>query len=219
MAAIPNAKQTALVLGLGSALLFIWCTLASSAERAAKSSLPAVPSDHAEQMAKGLEIFKKEVGPILAENCAKCHGGEKTKGEFDLTSREGLLKGGADGVDVVAGKAKESRLIRLLSHAEEPHMPSKAPKLSDEKIARIAAWIDAGAPYDKPLIAKAEKKTRDKVTDEDRKFWSFQPLQKPKIPQVKNASWCRNDLDRFIVAKLEEKKLRPNPAIERRKLI
>ena len=149
----------------------------------------------------------------------KCHGGEKTKGEFDLTLREGLLKGGADGVDVVPGKSKESRLIRLLSHSEEPYMPSKAPKLSDEKIARIAAWIDAGAPYDKPLIAKAEKKTRDKVTDEDRKFWSFQPLQKPKVPQVKNASWCRNDLDRFVLAKLEEKKLKPNPAIERRKLI
>src|SRR5213079_765250 len=111
------------------------------------------------------------------------------------------------------------RLIRLVSHSEEPHMPSKAPKLSEEKIARIAAWIDAGAPYDKALIAKAEKKLRDKVTDEDRKFWSFQPLQKPSVPRVKNASWCRNDLDRFILAKLEEKKLKPNPAIERRKLI
>src|SRR5438477_8879644 len=217
MAANPNGKQGVLATGLATALC-IGCSFAFAGDRAALAA-PAVRPDHAEQMAKGLEIFKKEVGPILAENCVKCHGGEKTKGEFELTSREGLLKGGADGVDVVPGKSKESRLIRLLSHAEEPYMPSKAPKLSDEKIARIAAWIDAGAPYDKPLIAKAEKKTRDKVTDEDRKFWSFQPLQKPKIPQVKNASWCRNDLDRFVLAKLEEKKLKPNPAIERRKLI
>src|SRR2546430_13783412 len=121
MAAIPNAKQWVIIQRLAGAL-FIWCLAACGAERAALGAA-TVPTDHAEQMAKGLQIFKKEVGPILAENCVKCHGGEKTKGEFDLTSRESLLKGGADGVDVVPGKAKESRLIRLLSHAEEPYMP------------------------------------------------------------------------------------------------
>src|SRR5437899_6188594 len=126
MAAIPTTRQAALLVRYGAAVLFIWCTLANGAKAAGKLSSPTVPADHAEKMAKGLEIFKKEVGPILAENCVKCHGGEKTKGEFDLTLREGLLKGGADGVDVVPGKSKESRLIRLLSHSEEPYMPSKA---------------------------------------------------------------------------------------------
>src|ERR1041385_6554713 len=144
MAANLKAKQRVLIVGLAGALLS--SGFAGLAADRATSSSSGVPADHAEQMAKGLEIFKKEVGPILAENCVKCHGGEKTKGELDLTSREGLLKGGADGVDVLPGKSKESRLIRLLSHTEEPYMPSKAPKLSDEKIARIAAWIDAGAP-------------------------------------------------------------------------
>src|SRR6267154_1329933 len=65
-------------------------------------------ADHSRQMARGLELFKSQVGPLLNENCVKCHGGEKTKGELDLTTREGLLKGGAEGPDVIAGKSKES---------------------------------------------------------------------------------------------------------------
>src|SRR4051812_6539759 len=62
----------------------------------------------------------EEARAILVENCLKCHGGEKTKGEFDLTSREGLLHLGSEGVNVVAGKSAESRLMKLIRHAEEP---------------------------------------------------------------------------------------------------
>ena len=107
-------------------------------------------------VARGEKSFE-EVKGILAENCVKCHGGEKTKGEFDLTSREGLLHPGSEGANVVPGKAGESRLMTLIRHADEPHMPQKGEKLPEEKIAKIAAWIDAGAPYDAPLIAKDAK--------------------------------------------------------------
>src|SRR5438045_6240096 len=104
-------------------------------------------------VARGEKLFDEAKG-ILVENCVKCHGGEKTKGEFDLTSREGLLHPGNEGVNVVAGKSSESRLMKLIRHAEEPHMPSKGTKLSEEQIGKIAAWIDTGALYDAPLIAK-----------------------------------------------------------------
>src|SRR3954465_9630628 len=104
-------------------------------------------------VARGESSFA-EVKGILVENCVKCHGGEKTKGEFDLTSREGLLHPGSEGVNVVAGKSAESRLMKLIRHAEEPHMPSKGARLTDEQIGKIARWIDAGAPYDSPLIAR-----------------------------------------------------------------
>src|SRR6266513_576828 len=65
----------------------------------------------------------EEARAILVENCVKCHGGEKTKGEFDLTSREGLLHPGSEGMNVVAGKSAESRVMKMIRHAEEPHMP------------------------------------------------------------------------------------------------
>jgi len=170
-------------------------------------------------MAKGLELFKNGVGQLLAERCVKCHCGEKTKGELNLTTREGLLKGGAEGAAILAGKSKESKLLRLIRHTEEPYMPKKEPALAPEEIARIAAWIDTGAPYDKPLVAKSGGKNPGEVTDADRQWWSFKPLAKAKPPRVKDTKWVRNDLDNFILAKLEEKKLRPNGAADKRQLL
>src|SRR5207244_794120 len=63
---------------------------------------------------------------ILTQNCVKCHGGEKTKGEFDLTTREGLLHPGQEGPNVVPGNANASRLMRLIRHQDDPTMPAKA---------------------------------------------------------------------------------------------
>src|SRR5881394_3687269 len=94
-------------------------------------------------VARGEKLFDEAKG-ILVENCVKCHGGEKTKGEFDLTTREGLLHPGAEGANVIAGNSKGSRLMRLIRHEDEPNMPAKAARLSDDAIAKIGAWIDAG---------------------------------------------------------------------------
>ncbi len=159
-------------------------------------------------VARGDGSFQ-EARAILVENCLKCHGGEKTKGEFDLTSREGLLHPGSEGVNVVAGKAAESRLIKLIRHIDEPHMPQKGEKLADQQIAKIEKWIDAGAPYDAPLIAKdAKPKGHPVVTEEDRNWWAFRPIQKRE-----------GTLDQFILEKLKEKGLSLNPIAQKWKLI
>jgi cytochrome c553 len=156
----------------------------------------------------------QEVKAILVENCVKCHGGEKTKGEFDLTSREGLLHPGSEGTNVVAGKAGESRLMKLIRHADEPHMPQKSEKLSEEQIGKIAKWIDAGAPYDAPLIAKeAKPKGHAVVTEEDRNWWAFRPIQE----HGRDARGTT--IDSFVLEKLKEKGLEMNPVAEKRKLI
>jgi len=178
-----------------------------------------IPADHAQQMARGLELFKGGVSTLLSDKCVKCHGGEKTKGDFDLTTRAGLLAGGAEGVAVVAGKSKESKLLRLIAHTEEPHMPKKEPALSASEVAKIAAWIDAGAPYGQPLVVRAGGKNRGEVTPADREWWSFKPLAKAPPPKVKNSQWPGNDVDKFILAKLEEKKIQPNRAGEKRQLL
>src|SRR4029079_5677187 len=123
------------------------------------------------------------------------------------------------GVDVVPGKAKESPFLAYLRHEEEPHMPKDAAKLSDEEITSIAGWIDAGAPYSKALSAKAAPQGHATVTQADRQFWSFQPLANATPPEVKNSHWCRTPIDRFVLAKLEEKDIAPNAPTDRRKLI
>ena len=184
-----------------------------------------VPPDHAEKMTKGIEIFKGGVRGILTESCLKCHGGEKTKGDFDLTTRELLLKGGADGVSVVPGKSSESRFFKLLAHTEEPYMPKKLDKLPAAALAQIAAWIDSGAPYDKPLIDGKITKGHPVVTAEDRKFWSFMPLrtESPLKTTVTDAAaheqWAKTPIDNFVLSALQAKKLTPNPVADKRSLI
>lgn len=168
--------------------------------------------DHSEKMAESQALFKTDIRAVLTENCMKCHGGEKVFSKFNLTTREGLLAGGASGVSVIAGNAKESRLIDYLSHRKEPFMPLEQPRLSDDTISKVARWIDLGAAYDKPLVAHAEKRAGPmQVTSVDREYWAYAPLQKT-FP--KGAS-----IDSFVRSKHQENHLTAAPAASQSTLI
>ena len=175
-----------------------------------------VPPDHARQMKEGLALFKEHVRPALVKYCLDCHGGKATKGEFDLSDRKPLMDSGA-----IDGGAKESQLYALITHADEPHMPKKGPKLPEETIAQIARWIDLGAPYDRPLVERADGEVAKAptFTAAERNFWAFRPLAKVAVPPVKGADWVRTPIDRFVLAKLQERGLAPNPQADRRGLI
>ena len=178
-----------------------------------------VPADHAEQMEASMDLFKQEVRALLLQHCVDCHGGKETHGEFDLTTRDGLLKGGQLGPAVVARNPSESLLLKLIRHEGEPNMPQDADKLSDAAIEQIATWIAGGAAYDRPLVDPADAMAAKPLTSEQRNFWSFLPLETPEVPAVENDAWCRTPLDRFVLAKLEAAGLEPNPAADRRTLI
>jgi mono/diheme cytochrome c family protein len=189
---------------------------------ALRAAPPApVPPDHAARMARGRELFARHVRPLLAEHCLKCHGGDKTRSGLDLTTREALLKGGDNGPVLVANNARASRLYKLAAHLDKPHMPPKGARLNAEQLARLAAWIDLGAPYDRPLVARAGPAAKKPmtVTAEDRLFWSFRPLAHPSPPAVKGAAWCRTALDPFVLHKLEAKGLTPTAEADRRTLV
>ena len=152
----------------------------------ASSALAAdLPSDHARRMESGLKSFQQEVSGLLKENCLRCHGGEKVKSDFDMATREDLLRGGSHGSVVIPFDAKNSRLVQQINHTTEPHMPDDQPKLSAEVIAKISAWINDGAPYSEPLIVgKKPKRDASIVTAEDRQWWSFQPLKKVQAKSI-----------------------------------
>ncbi len=175
----------------------------------------AVPPEHAANMQKGLALFKEKVRPVLVAKCLDCHGGKATKGKFDLSDRKPLIASG-----VIEGGGKQSQLYALITHGEEPHMPSKAPKLPDDAIEAIARWIDLGAPYDRPLVDKGKPvAVKTAPTDEDRNYWAFQTLHEVAPPVVKDANWARTPVDRFILAALDAQKIAPNPQADRRTLI
>lgn len=178
--------------------------------------------EHAAKMARGLELFKSDVRDVLISRCAKCHGADKTEGGFDLTSRTQLLQGGSNGVAIVPGRSDASRLVKLITHREEPAMPEDGDRLDDRQIAAISRWIDLGAPYDRPLVSAGggdETWTQTQVSDEARDFWSFQPLRSGLPPTVDARDWVRTGVDRFVLAKLAEHQLAPNPPADKRTLI
>ncbi len=198
----------ACAVGLAVASLLLTSNLAETRAKAEEST------------SQGEDLFATQVSAILTAKCAKCHGGDSTQGEFDLMTAEGLLIGGASGPAVVPGKASESRLLRLVRHEEDPHMPHEADKLTDEEIAHLAAWIDAGAAYDKPLAKTVRLADNPRpITQDERDFWSYRPLAVGAPPTVATSGWCQTAIDQFIVHRLEAQGLAPNAQAARETLI
>ena len=181
-----------------------------------------VPSDHAEKMTQGLELFRKRVRSVLKQHCVDCHGGDSTEAHFDLTDRDRLIRGGNRGPGIEVGHSRESLLLQLITHAKKPHMPQGDDKLPADVIADISRWIDLGAPYDSPLVEKqtvAPPWYEKKIDKEVRRHWAYQPLQAVSPPTPKNSNWCRTPVDPFILQKLESAGIEPNAPLSREKLI
>ncbi|MEK7831598.1 MAG: DUF1549 domain-containing protein, partial [Acidobacteriota bacterium] len=116
---------------------------------------------------------------------------------------------------------EKSLLYKLITHKEEPAMPMGG-KLSDAEIAVIAEWIKTLQPKAVVVAAPESAPVRDpgySITDKDRGFWSFIKPVRPAVPKVKMRSWVKNEIDAFVLAKLEAKGLRPSPAAEPRELL
>ncbi len=166
------------------------------------------------------EFFEKEVRPLLVEHCLKCHGDKKPKGGLHLTSRAAVLQGGDSGPAAVAGKPEDSLLIRAVRYADTPQMPPKR-KLSDRQIAVLTRWVQLGLPWPQrntaiPMIAD---KGAFHISGEQRRFWSFQPMKKVRPPSVRDTAWAESAIDRFILAALEAKGLRPAKRADKRTLL
>ena len=161
--------------------------------------------------------FEKDVRPILKTHCTHCHGEEeKPKGGVDLRLRRFMDKKMEDGTAMLLpGDAAKSGLVHIVRSGE---MPKKGKPLSDAEIAVIEQWIKQGAK-----TAKAEPTTLAPgplIADEDRDFWSFQPVKHPKAPAISNLkSQIRNPIDAFVLKQLVEKKLDFAPEADRRTLI
>jgi len=161
---------------------------------------------------KAIEHFEANVRPILVESCAMCHTRSEAGG-LRVDSREALLKGGNSGPAIVPGKPDESYLLLAIRHAPNaPRMPKNGAKLSDQQVAAVAQWIKDGAVWPASAVNAAPPlaTSREKViTAEQRAFWSFQPLRSVDVPAVRRADWAKSDLDRFILARLEQAGLSP----------
>src|SRR5262245_3283081 len=157
------------------------------------AAFAAAPEPTAEQV----KFFEEKVRPILAENCYKCHGSDEQKGSLRLDLREAALAGGEDGPVIVPGQPEKSVLVEAIRW-ESLEMPPKK-KLSESQIATLTEWVRRGAPMPEDhggANGVAVRKTRGIITDEDRQWWAFQPIQHPAAPIIQNSEFrIQNAID------------------------
>jgi hypothetical protein len=159
-------------------------------------------------------FFERRIRPLFVKHCYACHSSKaKTvEANFRLDTRAGLLKGGDTGPAVVPGKPDASLLIQAVRYKDaDLKMPPKG-KLSAREIADLETWVKLGVPD--PRTGLATAKERD-----PKNWWSFQPVKKPPVPDVRDNTWPRNPIDRFVLARLEATGMRPAPAADKRTLI
>ena len=166
--------------------------------------------------AGSFEFFEKRVRPVLAERCYECHGEKKQKGGLRLDSAAAVTRGGDSGPVLVPGKPSDSLLIKGITWSEPDFQMPPKNKLSDSEIAALTEWVKLGAPD--PRTNPAPSVVDSKSTTASN-HWAYQPLKKVAPPQTKNLSWPRTDIDRFILANLEAKLIRPNAEADRATLI
>ena len=164
----------------------------------------------AELTAEGIEFFESKIRPVLVEHCDQCHSSNSNniQGGLRLDSMQASQQGGDSGPAVVPGDLEESLLINALEY-DGFEMPPKG-KLPDAVIEDFREWIRMGAPD-----PRDGDLTPDSVIDfeQARQFWSFQPVVRPKRPDVINREWPVGEIDWFVLSKLEEHHLSPvNPA-------
>ncbi len=145
--------------------------------------------------------FNRDIRPILNGNCIACHGGVKQAGGVSFSYREQALGTGKSGrPTVIPGNPRGSELMaRVTSGNPETRMPLHAAPLSPEKIALLRQWIKEGATWEN--------------------YWAFVPPKTQSLPQVRQASWVRQPLDRFVLARLEQEKLKPSPEASKSALL
>jgi cytochrome c553 len=179
---------------------------------------PCRASRAAEPASEGVEFFEKKVRPLLVNICFECHSREKKRrGGLLLDSRAAMLKGGDTGPAIEPGHPERSLLIQAVGYTETLRMPPRS-KLTGEQIADLTAWVKMGAPWPAgDTTTAAGPKAFD--LEKRRKHWSFQPVKPLSPPQVKDATWPRNAVDQFVLARLEAAGLEPAQPADKRTLL
>jgi hypothetical protein len=149
--------------------------------------------------------FDRDIRPIFSDNCFACHGPDeaKRKSGLRLDRREDAFKAAKSGERaIVPGDVNKSEILaRVTAANDDDHMPppSTGKKLSPRQIDLLRTWIQNGAKWET--------------------HWAFVPPVRSAVPAVQDPSWSRNEIDRFVQARLEKEGLKPSPEADKATLI
>ncbi|MCB1063967.1 MAG: PSD1 domain-containing protein [Verrucomicrobiae bacterium] len=160
--------------------------------------------------------FEKDVRPIVKAHCTHCHGEEeKPGGGLDLRLRRFMDKTLDDGSHVlVPGEPEKSALVQIIRSGD---MPKKGKKMPEAELAVIEKWIAQGAKTARPeplTLAPGPL-----ISEEDRNYWAFQPVQRPEVPETVDPTQVRTPVDAFLLKAMQEKGLNFAAPADRQTLI
>lgn len=154
--------------------------------------------------AKETVDFNREIRPIFSRNCSACHGPDEKQRQaglrLDVRASAIAVRDGSQAI--VPGDAKKSDLMRRVSSNdadEQMPPPATGKRLTAAEIDFLSRWIKEGAPYSP--------------------HWAYVKPRRPTAPRVSDAAWPKNDIDRFLLARLDQQNLHPSPEADRGVLI
>ena len=165
---------------------------------------------------EGIDFFEKRIRPLLADRCHECHSAAtgRAEGDLHLDTHDALIKGGASGTAIIPGDPARSRLITTLAAADTPPFSVPRHHLPTLQLADLITWVKMGAPD--PRAIQHQSKIPKPAPQP---HWSFQPVTTSPVPPTRNQRWPNNDLDRFILSRLEAAGMTPVLAADKRTLI
>jgi hypothetical protein len=184
------------------------------------SVLPQTPTQTPSQplTKEQLDFFESKIRPIFADNCYKCHSPSKgvPKAGLELDWKGGWQKGGGYGPVIIPGDPDKSELIQAVRYTNNDLQMPPDGKLSADQVNNLVTWVRMGAPD-----PRTTRPASDGVAygGEGKNHWSFKPVTKPVPPAVKNQAWVKNEIDRFVLAKLEANGMSANEPADKRTLI
>jgi hypothetical protein len=174
------------------------------------------------------QVSEADAQSVL-KRCSQCHGPTLQMSMLNLTTREGMLKGGEHGPAVVPGNAEASPLYRRVAGLQTPAMPMPpVPALNAQEVALLKDWIDQGAkwpsgPEPAPTAVSTSAYpggyTPRQITEQDRQWWAFRKPVRSAVPTVSDAQWNRNPIDAFVRRMQNQKGLEAAPQANRSTLI
>lgn len=181
-------QQSAIINSLGTlrcsmTLLAFSCVVATQTARAQDESKTNEPA------AKSVD-YTTDIKPLLREKCFACHSSLKQEGGLRLDAASLIQKGGDSGPAYAARSVNNSVLLERVTDDDDNRMPpvEGGPRLTAEEVAKLTAWIEAGAPA-----------PDEAIPEDPSRHWSFLPPVKADVPNV-SAAWIRSDIDRFLAA-------------------
>lgn len=166
-----------------------------------------------------LAFFEKRIRPLLVERCYECHSqeSEELQGELLVDSRATIRRGGTLGAAVVPGDAEHSLLITAVRGTESSLQMPPDDRLSEDEIRDLEHWVRIGAPDPRSKVTHHSGRQIDIA--KAREFWSLRPIVKPAIPQVQDNAWVSNEVDSFVLSRLEAQGVEPSVMADRSTLL